>query len=790
MPIRTLLLCVAVILAAFRPALADPPALSYVFPAGGQRGTAVDVKVGALDLPSKAFVEVLGSGVDGGGVIRRVPTLWFEGPFLTQPDSVQVEDYPRDFASRFQIAADAPVGPRGLRIWNSEGASGSIPFVVGDLPEVVEREVEGETPATPVTLPVTINGRIFPREDVDDWSFPLRAGERLTAVVETRRIDSPLEAWIEVLDPQGKPAAEAVRSPLGDPRLSFVAPADGTYVVKIHDVGFQGGQRLVYRLTLKTGSSVEWVYPAGGRRATDLKVTAGGYGVEERPVSVSLAAEGAGRGAAILSTSLPNGLPANLEVDDLPEALETEPNDDRGHASTLAVPGVGNGRIDRAGDGDTWRLALMGGHGYLFDLRSARLGSPVAAVLSVTDADGNELASTEDAALTTDDPRLSFRPKADGLYFVRIRDRFRTRGGPASIYRLRVTENPDADFRINVAADSLTIPRGGKASLGFEIERLDDRVGPITLEIEGLPEGVRFDKFVVAANVTTATVNLSSDGKAPIRSSLLRVRGTAEVGGKPVIRTALRKGSLGLPEIDTIRLAVSLPHPFELTGPVDFSRSPRGTIHHHPFKVTRGNCESPIEVRIADRQIRHLQGITAPNVILPTGSQDFDFPITLPPWMDIGRTSRTVITTTGIVREPDGTEHEVSHSWPDNVHQIVTVIAPGRLDLQAGVETLAIAPGRVVSVPVKLKRGPGVDGPVRVELFRPNTAQGMSAEPLLFDGNREEGVLRVECVKSLAVSKTVEMILRATTAVSGEPVTAEASITAVWDGPAAIGDSP
>ena len=151
MPIRTLLLCVAVILAAFRPALADPPALSYVFPAGGQRGPAVDVKVGALDLPSKAFVEVLGSGVDGGGVIRRVPTLWFEGPFLTQPDSVQVEDYPRDFASRFQIAADAPVGPRGLRIWNSEGASGSIPFLVGDLPEVVEREEEGETPPSPVT---------------------------------------------------------------------------------------------------------------------------------------------------------------------------------------------------------------------------------------------------------------------------------------------------------------------------------------------------------------------------------------------------------------------------------------------------------------------------------------------------------------------------------------------------------------------------------------------------------------------------------------------------------------
>ena len=40
---------------------------------------------------------------------------------------------------------------------------------MGDLPEIVEEEIDGEPVPVNVTLPLTINGRIFPREDVDLW---------------------------------------------------------------------------------------------------------------------------------------------------------------------------------------------------------------------------------------------------------------------------------------------------------------------------------------------------------------------------------------------------------------------------------------------------------------------------------------------------------------------------------------------------------------------------------------------------------------------------------------------
>src|SRR5437868_5403166 len=84
--------------------------------------------------------------------------------------------------------ADAPLGTRSWRVWTSQGVTPARRFVVGDLPEVVEQEVEGTPVPRRVTLPVTVNGRIFPQEDVDVWTFELRKGQSVTASVEAARL--------------------------------------------------------------------------------------------------------------------------------------------------------------------------------------------------------------------------------------------------------------------------------------------------------------------------------------------------------------------------------------------------------------------------------------------------------------------------------------------------------------------------------------------------------------------------------------------------------------------------
>ena len=722
----------ALLLGLARPAMADTPVASYVFPAGGRRGATVDFRVGGLNLNSKASFEMLGPGVEASETIRRVETVWFEGPIIPLPDSQQVEDYPKDHAGRVTLAPDAPTGPRAWRLWTAQGASGSLPFIVGDLPEVVELETVGDSVPVPVTLPVTINGRIFPREDVDLWSFPLREGEVLTAQVAAGRLGSPLDPWLEALDPDGRrvhaanfTSAPAILRPATDARLAFVAPRGGTYAVKIHDVNVKGGQNFVYRLTLTTGPSVARVFPLGGRRGAVVAFSAEGLGLTGREEPVSLPEAGAGRGPELAVVRVAGGSAA-VEVDDLPGALESEPNDEPSRATPLPVPGVGDGRIGREGDVDVWALVLAKGRSYVLDVRAARLGSNLDALLSLTGPDGKEVARAEGVAARGGDPSLTFRATSSGTYVAKVVDRFRSRGGSAWAYRLRVAEAPSADYRLSLAADTLSVPRGGAAKLKVEAVRLGGFEGPIALEVEGLPEGVSVEKAVIGPKAGSVELPFKAAAGAPIRSARLTVRGSAEIGGSTVERVATRRGTVGLPEIDSVRLAVALPTPFQIGGPVDFGWTPRGSIRRRRYKIERNGFAGPIEVRLADRQARHLQGVTGPVVIVPPGVDELEYPVTLPPWMEIGRTSRTVVAATGVIRDPDGVEHEVSYSTPRIELQIATVVGPGRLGLESRRTSLSFVAGGVLEVPVKVSRGREVRGPIRVELAGPGPSQRLS----------------------------------------------------------------
>lgn len=764
----------ATLVALATPALADPPVASYIFPAGGRRGTVVEVKVGGLNLHSRASFEMLGPGIEAAPEIRRAETLWFEGPLLPLPDSQQAEDYPKDYSGTIKIAADAPEGPRAWRVWTSQGASGSLPFAVGDLPEVVEREADGDPVPESVRLPVTINGRIFPREDIDLWTFPLRAGEVVTGTVLAARLGSRLDPWLEVLDPDGLRIAEAAPAPGCDARVSFRAKSDGLYTAKIHDVNVKGGQNHVYRLTLKAGAEIERVFPLGGRRGASVRFEPIGLGLPERTEPVILPADHAGSGPESAAAELLPGLSASIELDDLPERLEGEPD-------PPSVPVVGNGRIAVPGEVDAWAVPLVKDRPYDFDLRAARLGSILLGVLTLEDPSGKEVAKAEGAATRGGDAWLAFRPPADGLYVAKVRDRFRSRGGAASSYRLRVAEAAGPDFRLTLSTDTLGVFRGEAGKLKVDCERIGGFAAVVTLGVEGLPEGVKVAPLVIAAGADSAELILSASKDAPIRSARITVVGTSEVGGAPATRLAARRGPIGLPDVDDVRLALALPTPFKLTGPVDFGWAPRGSMRHRKFLLSRGGFAGPLEVRLADRQARHLQGVTGPILSVAAGQDEFDYPVEMPPWMEVGRTSRSVVMATGLVTEPDGTEHEVSFSSIVNELQITAVIGPGQLGLEPGRTSVRIQPGGWDEVPIRVARGKEVEGRVRVALAEDAAACGLSAEPLGLEPGRDEGVLRIHRDPGRMRPASSRLLIRAVGTLAGDPVVAEATITVVGD---------
>jgi hypothetical protein len=688
-------------------AKADPPVASYIFPAGGQRGKSVAVRVGGLNLHSRCGFELLGTGVTADRELKRTNTVWFDGPILPLPESQQQEDYPKDMAGTIRIAADAQLGVRIGRVWTSQGASSGLAFVVGELPEMVENEIDG--PATPVkvSLPVTINGRIFPREDVDEWAFMARTGQTIVAEAMAGKLGFPLEPRLEILDSQSRRLAENETYPgTIDARVRFIAPADGEYRVRIMDARMLGGQQYVYRLT--------------------------------------------------------------IVADPKPEAVET---DTPATSKPVALPATIRGRIDKAEKVDSWPVELKKGASYEIDLQARRINSPLIAVLVVRDAAGKELSRLDSSAQNVD-PKLTFTPPSDGIHRIEVAERFHSRGGSQFVYSLKVApqQKPVPDFKLHLAADTFNLPRGAKGKLKVTAERIGGFAGPIELAVEGLPEGVSIARTTLAANQPAVEIPLEAKADAVIRVAKATVLGTAKIGDKTESRIACLPAAKGLPEVDSILLAVALPTPFVVTADYLLTQASRGTVFPRRYRIERKGFTGPITVRLADRQARHLQGVTGPTLVVAPDKNEFDYPIAMPPWMETGRTCRCCIMAVGEVKDRDGTIHEVSFSSVEQNMQIIVVVEPGRLGLELEKTSVRAEAGGEVKLSFRVQRGDGLKGPATVELL---PMPGVSGATVTIAADQSAGVIALRIAKDgLGVVTTA--VLRASVMHEGKPVVAEA----------------
>jgi hypothetical protein len=219
-------------------------------------------------------------------------------------------------------------------------------------------------------------------------------------------------------------------------------------------------------------------------------------------------------------------------------------------------------------------------------------------------------------------------------------------------------------------------------------------------------------------------------------------------------------------------LAVALPTPIKVVGDFDMRWAPRGTVHQRHYRIERNGFDGPIEVRLADRQMRHLQGVTGPTVTVPAGVSEFDYAVQLPPWMETGRTCRVVVEAAGTVKDRDGSGHVVTFSSVQQNEQIVVVIEPGRLAVESEANAVTAAPGKTVPVRLRVRRGKGLQGPVKVELAVAAHIQGLTADPVVIPGDQGEGVLALRFTDRPGPFN-MPVVVRATADEGGKPVVAE-----------------
>lgn len=785
---RTLLTAVVLALAVYSSAIAESPTANYIFPAGGQRGATVAARVAGCNLHRTPRLIWSGAKVTAPTDLMPMDTLWFEGPVIPQPASQQKEDYPRDFAATLAIAADAPLGRQSWRLATSQGVTSAWGFIVGSLPEVVEHEVDGQAPAVRVELPVTINGRIFPREDVDTWSFAAKAGQSVVCHVATSEFGSPLDARIEIRGPNGQVLAEQVPEGNQTPDLQLVMPADGEYQVRIHDIAFGGLQDHVYRLTVTAGPVLRAAYPLGGQRGTQISLELQGANLPQPATTVTLPSAGSEFFVHLPDTPTAFGA-ARLELDDLPESLEDL--SDQTKPQSVSVPAVLNGRIESPGDQDTWSFVATKGVEYEFDVRASRLGSPLDAVLELTDSTGKKLADADDSPGLSTDARLRWTAPADGEFRLIIRDRLPSRGDSRFAYRIRVTDARQADFTLSSTTDTLIVERGKTANIKLSVERSPGFKEPVELTLEGLPPGVTVASptpaMIIAANQKDIQVTLKAEATARVTAVPIKIIGRAKLGDRDVTAEASfhpispEPGRVAVAD-DTGRLwlGIAAPTPFKFVGIFETKYIPRGAVFVRRYRIDRNGFDGPLQVQLADRQGRHLQGVTAAPVTVSAGQTDFDFAVTLPPWMEIGRTCRSTLAVTGTVTDADGTSHVVSYSSNDQNNQMIALVDPGRFAVQLPRTTLQAKPGQRVDLPLRIQRGPGLTSSVSIDIVASNAIRGVTARKIEVAGDTNQSTFTLDFAETLSGIEIHPLTIRATTTDErGLPVTAETSLTLV-----------
>jgi hypothetical protein len=270
-------------------------------------------------------------------------------------------------------------------------------------------------------------------------------------------------------------------------------------------------------------------------------------------------------------------------------------------------------------------------------------------------------------------------------------------------------------------------------------------------------------------------VTLKADATAAIDVAHLTVHGSATEKGLTVQRTASFMGPRGAPAIDTVLLAVALPTPFKIKGDYQMSWAARGSVYQRGFKIERTGYDGPITVSLADRQARHLQGVVGSKLVVPAGATEFSYPVTLPPWMETGRTSRTCVMGVATIKDTDGREHEACFSSTQTNDQLVVVVEPGRLGVETERGTLRLNPSQPVTLPIRISRSKGVDGPATVELIIPAHVKGLTVAPVQIPAKQGQGQLTLRATAS-AGPFNMPLTIRATVMEQGRPVVAETKV--------------
>jgi hypothetical protein len=523
----------------------------------------------------------------------------FIGEYVQQPQCASIANL---VIAEITVDRGAAAGEREIRLATPRGLSNPMVFHVGQLPEIsaeplptspqqilgkeaqslrkkkrdkekdkgsmmgmeamamsmsmagpgAQSDVDDDEVA--IRLPCTLNGQIA-SGSVDRYRFAARRGQHLVISVQARTLvpfmADAVPGWFQpvlvLCNAKGKEVAynDDYRF-RPDPVILCDIPADGDYLLAIHDAIFRGREDFVYRITLGELPFITSIFPLGGQAGVSAAVDLKGVNLAEtqltppmkelQPGVYPLTSRGKG---GLLSNPVP------FAVDALPDGLDSEPNNTPKTAQRVSLPLIVNGCIDTPGDQDLFQFEAGAGDEVVAEVCARRLDSPLDSVLKITDPSGACLALNDDqedigAGINTHhaDSYLRVKLPAKGLYTVHLSDA-QHKGGEAYAYRLRLSA-PQPDFALRVVPSRVTMRSKGDAGVTVYAIRKDGFTGPIRLEVkDGAANGFTLQGAPLVGTQTVAKVTIKTTRAETEDPAALVIQGVSTNAGVALVRAAV-----------------------------------------------------------------------------------------------------------------------------------------------------------------------------------------------------------------------------------------------------------
>ncbi len=547
------------------------PTLKSISPPAASRGADVVWKVSGSNLAKVDRWLISGEGVE---ILPAKP-----------PTDTEAE-------LRVSTSQSARLGFRELRAIAPEGLSNLKIIRVDFLEPRDEIEPNDRADqAQTVSIGMAVHGLLKERE-YDHYKIDLLEGQLFTAEVEAQRLGQPLSPTLTLIGPDGQALAQAndTRGLEHDSRISLRVPSSGTHLLQVRDAVYLGSDQSLYRLRLHDGLVATALFPLAARRGSRVEIEAFGGSILEPLRQTLILDNNAPDFVGTLDFAHPEGdisAPMRLLATDASdEPLETQ---ETANPEGMPLPFGGhvNGRIERPGQIDRYRIAAQKDQRFVVRIRASEMGSWLDSVVRVVDASGSAVAENDDAGINqanndvspftsqtalTPDSRVEVEPKADGDLIIEVFDRY-SEGGPEYGYRLQVGPS-EPDFQLaflfgdpnlgrrRAFGQAAQVPRGPGANGAINLKpnssvpinfliSSDGTIGKFVVKAEGLPTGVTAAPVTIslpiapkartrAPTASGGAIVLKVETNAPANLGALRLVAVAKPEGSSteLVRTA------------------------------------------------------------------------------------------------------------------------------------------------------------------------------------------------------------------------------------------------------------